>query len=239
MMTFEINNMPVLITRTKRRKRVSIKVDAHAIYVNAPKYVLDIQIKALLSKKVAWIENASSFYAKHRPVRHYKKGEIFSYLGQNFRLNIKQGKQETTKTPIAMPTRIQGAVLELKLPVAQINCPEAVYAALSLWYQSRALRFLNARTDYYGDVMNVRPSSVKIRDYKSCWGVCSSSQRISYNWRIIMAPFSVVDYLVVHEMCHLLEMNHSPKYWTHVARFFPDFKAQRQWLKTYGFSLIL
>jgi predicted metal-dependent hydrolase len=78
---------------------------------------------------------------------------------------------------------------------------------------------------------------VGVKEYKARWGSCSSSGDVTYNWRIIMAPHHIVDYIVVHELCHLLEHNHGPKYWKHVKSVVPDYKECREWLKVNGEGL--
>jgi predicted metal-dependent hydrolase len=95
--------------------------------------------------------------------------------------------------------------------------------------------------DLYGDdtsmdpidgmAPGVNPASVTVKNYKSRWGSCSTKGDISYNWRIILAPHSIVDYVVVHELCHMLEHNHSSKYWKHVERHVPNWRECREWLK--------
>ena len=82
-----------------------------------------------------------------------------------------------------------------------------------------------------GEIIGVTPKSVSVCSYKSRWGSCSVNGDLSYNWRIILAPHRIVDYVVVHELCHLLEHNHSPRYWKHVAHHVPDYKDCREWLK--------
>jgi len=87
--------------------------------------------------------------------------------------------------------------------------------------------------------MGVAPNSISVRDYKSRWGSCSSKGEISYNWRIIIAPHQIVDYVVVHELCHLKHPNHSPEYWKSVKRVNPEYKEHRQWLKEHGATWIV
>ena len=79
--------------------------------------------------------------------------------------------------------------------------------------------------------MGVKLQSVGVNEYKARWGSCSSNGGVTYNWRIIMAPHHIVDYIVVHELCHLLEHNHGPKYWKHVQNVVPNYKECREWLK--------
>ena len=99
------------------------------------------------------------------------------------------------------------------------------------WYQRQADRLLKDKTDRLAKIVGVCPRSVSIKSYKSRWGSCSSNGELTYNWRIILAPHRIVDYVVLHELCHLLEHNHSARYWAHVERHAPGWRACRDWLR--------
>ena len=98
---------------------------------------------------------------------------------------------------------------------------------------------LTEKTNRYAKIIGVSPNAISVRDYKSQWGSCSRNNKISYNWRLIIAPHRVVDYVVVHELCHLLEFNHTKDYWRHVSNNFRDYKECRDWLRFNGASLII
>ena len=83
----------------------------------------------------------------------------------------------------------------------------------------------------------MEPRSVAVKDYKSRWGSCSAKGDISYNWKIVLAPHRIVDYVVVHELCHMLEHNHSSRYWKLVEKYVPDYRERRDWLKNHSLSL--
>ena len=114
-----------------------------------------------------------------------------------------------------------------------------VKGALEKWYLSHAEDRLREKTARYAKIIGVKPSSVTLKSYKSRWGSCSSKGDISYNWKIIMAPHHIVDYVVVHELSHMIQLNHSPAYWRSVERFIPDYQQCRKWLKVNGVRLEL
>ncbi|MEM1087454.1 MAG: SprT family zinc-dependent metalloprotease [Pseudomonadota bacterium] len=111
--------------------------------------------------------------------------------------------------------------------------------------ERRVLRFLKAeaKTDLtraverYCDALGVAARRVTIKDTKSRWGSCTSDGRLAFSWRVIMAPPDVLEYLAAHECAHLLEMNHSPKFWAHVERCRPTWKRERNWLRRHGREL--
>jgi predicted metal-dependent hydrolase len=105
------------------------------------------------------------------------------------------------------------------------------------WYQEHAIVRLRQKVKRYAKQMGISPASVGVKGYKSRWGSCHSDGRIYFNWRIIVAPHSVVDYVVVHELCHLLQHDHSKKFWKRVCRVLPDYEERKAWLKLNGRGL--
>lgn len=97
-----------------------------------------------------------------------------------------------------------------------------------------AREILTGKTEYYAQLLNVQYQRIRIGDQKTRWGSCSSKGTISYNWHLILMPERIIDYVVVHELCHILEMNHSPRFWNKVGEMLPDYKESRLWLKKHG-----
>lgn len=86
--------------------------------------------------------------------------------------------------------------------------------------------------------MGVRPQRIRVKDQRSLWGSCSRQGTLNFNWRLILTPPAVLDYVVIHELAHLLEMNHSKRFWGHVAAWCPDHKAHRRWLRENSESIL-
>ena len=97
--------------------------------------------------------------------------------------------------------------------------------------------FLYTKTQYFSKIMSVEPLSVRVKNYKSRWGSCSAKGDISYNWKIIFAPSKIIDYLIIHELSHLVFFNHSKRFWLKVEEYQPDFKENRKWLKDNSYKL--
>ena len=104
-------------------------------------------------------------------------------------------------------------------------------------YKNAARIRLEARTAYYQTITGGSYTSISIRDQKTRWGSCSSRGTLSYNYRLIFAPPKVLDYVVVHELCHLTYLNHSKDFWNKVASVMPDYKVYKNWLKEHGHEL--
>lgn len=105
--------------------------------------------------------------------------------------------------------------------------------------RERAKVVLEQKTRYYASCMQVSYGRITIRDQKTRWGSCSGKGNLNFNWRLILAPESVQDYVVVHELAHRREMNHSPAFWKIVEQVMPDYRMQKQWLKEHGEELML
>lgn len=110
---------------------------------------------------------------------------------------------------------------------------------LKKWYWNCAERHLREKTRVRARALGVSPNSVSLRDYRSRWGSCGILGDIRYNWRIIIAPPRIVDYVVVHEVCHLRRLDHSPEFWQCVESQFPDYRACRDWLKANAITLTI
>lgn len=109
--------------------------------------------------------------------------------------------------------------------------------AFTIRYREEAHRKIEERVAFYHPLTGGRYTSVTIRDQKSRWGSCSSRGTLSFNYRLIFAPLPVLDYVVVHELCHLTHMNHSKEFWDKVASVMPEYNVHRQWLKDHGHEL--
>ncbi|MEL6767093.1 MAG: SprT family zinc-dependent metalloprotease [Pseudomonadota bacterium] len=109
--------------------------------------------------------------------------------------------------------------------------------AVAAWLKDRARARLVPAVHRYAALLGRKPTAVSLRDTRSRWGSCTSAGRISFSWRLAMAPVEVQDYVAAHEAAHLREMNHSPRYWAHVADLMPDYSARRAWLRREGRDL--
>lgn len=212
------------VIRTDRRKSATIKVDDSIVSVVVPKDLSEDRIKKVLLDKDRWIKQKIAAQQNIQPTtsKQFVSGESFSYLGRNYRLKVKRGKYQ--------PVKLLNGYLTTTLPEGAKN-PQMVRNSLFQWYIAQAEPKLIDKTMRYASIVGVEPSSVGLKAYKSRWGNCNANGGIDYNWKIIMAPQSVVDYVVVHELCHLKHFNHSTDYWKQVKRILPDYQDSKQWLK--------
>ena len=111
---------------------------------------------------------------------------------------------------------------------------DAVRAALKTALSRLALTRIRERLQQYAPSMGVQFGRVAIRDQKSRWGSCSAKHNLNFNWKLIMAPPEALDYVVIHELCHLIEFNHSPRFWSLVRAQMPEYESWKKWLKAHG-----
>ena len=215
----------VEVVRTDRKKSASIRLRGDLVEVSVPMTLSDSRIRDLVVRRSTWIKNKLQEQSA-RPClapREYVSGETVTYLGKNYRLKVLEGDQPSMK--------LKRGYVEATVTKTDVDPKGTVRGLLQDWYRSHAKKRLGEKTVRLASVIGVNPASVTVKNYKSRWGSCSTKGDISYNWRIILAPHSIVDYVVVHELCHILEHNHSSKYWKHVERHVPNWRECREWLK--------
>lgn len=217
-----------VIERRPRRRTVGIQVKSDGrVLVAAPPLVPHLFVKKFLRDKSAWVHRKLADVARlqhHKAARTYADGDSILYLGHNYTLRF------------AGSSRLDEANRVLHLGMrGDRTRRELVIAALTRWYKHQAKLVLTERTALLSGKIAIEPAQfIGIKSYRSRWGTCHSDGRIYFNWRLAMAPLDVVDYVAVHELCHLLHHNHSSAFWDEVARISPDYKEQRCWLRKRG-----
>ena len=220
------------VIRTSRRKTASVKVDDGKVSVVVPEKLADSRIEELINKKTRWIREKLLIHHESRPFKpkEYVSGECFTYIGKNYRLKV-----EIDSTP---SVKLIGGRLIVALPDGA-KSDKKVRNALTQWYKEHAEKRLKQKAERYAKIIGVKPVSVGIKSFKSRWGSCSVKGDICFNWKIIIAPNRIVDYLVVHELCHLKRHDHSPEFWKCVERVIPDYLECKEWLKENGRGLTI
>ncbi len=215
----------VKIVRTERKKTIAFKVSEGNASIVVPKNLPHQEIVSLVVKKQRWVKEKLDFQRtlpKLNP-RNFVAGESFYFLGKSYQLHIKKAGSSLL-------------LFQDKSFIAYVRNPEVdnakvIKSLFKRWYQSRAEKILRDKTAVYAKAIGVKPGKITIKSFKSRWGSCSIKGDLQYNWRVVMAPEGIINYLVVHELCHILRHNHSPAYWQAVARFYPEYKESRAWLK--------
>jgi predicted metal-dependent hydrolase len=220
------------IKRGRRKKSVAISIsNASQVVVLAPRILSKEKIREIVHKKSRWILKKQAFFRelrKRHPEKEYVSGEQVLFLGRKYRLKIVDTEDGSACEPVLMGRRLAIAVNE---NLNHQDRKQIIKEALTKWYYSRATELVLQRAKRYSQLLNLAPKKIIVRNQQKRWGSCSRSGVLRFNWRISMAPVSIVDYVVVHEICHLKEKNHSSEFWRQVALVLPDFKKRRQWLR--------
>lgn len=201
-----------------RRKTIALVIDSDGeLVVRAPFYASESDIMRFVQEKQDWIQKKSEEMRQkklERPRLALKEGETIPYLGRE--CMIFRG--------ITRTICFDGKAF--LLPQA-----ESAQAKLIAWYKKRAAVILQERVESIAKDMRVLPNGVKITSAKTRWGSCSYTNHLNFSWRLIMCPPEVVDYVVVHELCHILHKDHSKSFWESVGRVDAAYREHENWLK--------
>ena len=223
-------NIAVNIVRTTGTKSATIIVERGQVFVRVPNVLPVSRVEKLIRSRSDWIReklNIQSNIVIPRP-KEMVSGESFSYLGRNYRLKLIRGESSEVKLKNGYLTLTHDKKL------TDVERQNFVRQSLQSWYQSCALEKLKEKVNRYEKLIGVQSKSVSVHDFKTRWGSCSVSGDLRFNWRIIMAPNSIVDYVVVHELSHLLHHDHSERFWKTIATVISDYADRRNWLRLHG-----
>ncbi len=223
-----------VVRSQKRRRTVEIRVDPpNRVMVHAPLRTSKGMLATIVSRRARWIARQIARHAAvaTRAPRHYVTGERIRYLGKELVLRSHIGAG--IKKPSA---RLGRDTLEITLPpgMSAAACSEAASQAVEAWYRERALAEISRRVRVWAERMDVLPAGVRVLDQKTRWGSCGPTGLLHFNWRLIMAPPGVVDYVAVHELAHIRHPHHRPAFWRCVERYIPDWQEQRRVLHHEG-----
>ena len=221
------------LIRASRRDVLFQALPEGAVRVYAPSYMglrdIDAMVRQRMDQLAQMSREVDRRMALERENHPVSDGSVIMIEGKPFRLRLGAGP------------RVSGNVgqdtFELTLPHPDSDAD--VRAAIRSVLSARALVRIRQRLDYYIPRIGRRPGRIAIRDQKSRWGSCSSKGNLNFNWKLIMAPPQALDYVVIHELCHLWEFNHSPRFWDRVRSFMPDYEIWKKWLKVHSSNLSL
>ncbi|UOF92114.1 M48 family metallopeptidase [Fodinisporobacter ferrooxydans] len=172
-------------------------------------------------------------------VQGLAKESRFYYQGKPFIIQIvrpQNGQASPKKGHVAMEFK-DGKLRIIWLPDINRPHPLLVRRVLLEWYKQNARQLIPERVRLLSKRMNLSYNRITLKDQKTRWGSCSSLRNLNFNWRLIMAPPDVLDYVVIHELAHLREMNHSKQFWSIVEQFMPQYRIHKDWLKENGAQL--
>lgn len=211
----------IRIEYSKRRTVVLSMQPDGTLVVKAPLRTPKIFINAFVRKNAEWIEKQRERLKKRSPYKKtvYKNGEIFLYLGKEFRLTIGDYAAIEVKDCMILYPKF----LEFR-----------IQKELEAWFRKEGERLITEQVKELAPQMDANYKGISFADTKSKWGHCTLDNFLQFNWRLIMAPILVLNYVVVHELTHTTEKHHQRKFWKKVSHFNPSYRQQIKWLKENG-----
>lgn len=216
-----------------RRKTlaIAIKPDGRVI-VRAPSGLREKSIEGIVMGKAPWIlrkkKEIEDRYSNHR--RGYIDGDLFLYRGKTYPLEIR-----VDEAVVRAHMQFQNKFV-IETPIES----KAIYKELlEKFYRKCTKELVQERVSYYQPILGVNPNRIVIKEQRTRWGSCSSLGNLNFNWKLSMAITEALEYVVVHEMSHLMHMNHSKAFWQLVEDTLPDYRVGRNWLKKNGHLLTL
>jgi predicted metal-dependent hydrolase len=204
-----------------KRKTIGLQITPDAtLVVRAPKSAKIADIENVVSKHIDWIRRKKEDVLKNRnqiPVRQFINGEIFPYLGQNFKLFYSDSHKHSLVFN-------DGFYLSRKY---QAQAKQVFIK----WYKLQARGVISQRVQLLATKANLHYGRIKITSANRRWGSCSVKGNLNFSWRLILAPLEAVDYVVAHELAHLVVKNHSRHFWDKVHELYPDYERWRRWLR--------
>lgn len=213
--------------RRARRKTIGFSIAVGGLTVAAPRWVGVRQIEDAIRDREAWVLAKLADLRRHQasiPQVRWEDGATIPYLGAPITMRLVASVTRTTRAPAPSFDRDR-RTLTLVLPPGAP--PEQIRDRVTTWLQSEARTLFRQRLAIYESRLGVRHRLLRLSSAKTRWGSCSADGRILLNWRLIHFPLASVDYVVAHELSHLKEMNHGPRFWATVASVLPDYQAAR------------
>lgn len=224
------NRLNVQLIRSKRRRKtISLRIKEDGkIVLYVPYHTPKGEIERFIKEKESWVIKKIS--EKERSIKETEKafipGEKFLYLGESYPFEIRGSDHQEPSLKLSFG----------KFILDQDHIEEAKDLFIQ-WYKRQAKEMIAGRMDYYSNRLHLLPKGVRITSAKYRWGSCSRDNRISFSWRMIMAPLTIIDYILIHELAHIKEKNHSKRFWNYLESILPDYRKYRLWLKENGHRL--
>ncbi len=221
------DDVDVVIRRSGRSRSIRIDVDDHGVITAAvPQRIAMRQVEQVVRERSDWLRDAL-----HRAHHARQAAAVDLAAGDPVRL-------AGTWIPSRLTTGLR-AGCRLREGVLEIRVPEAAdpHDVLIRWYRAHARKVISDRVDFYAGIFGLKPGKISIRDQRTRWGSCNHRGDLSFNWRLVLAPPWVLDSIVVHELCHLDVLDHSPHFWATLDARYPRHREASEWLRVHGASL--
>lgn len=216
------------LKRSCKRRTIGLRVDDDGLTVSMPARASERWLNSVLQEKAGWIVKTLGSWQSPRVDRiRWDDGAAIPFLGENLTLRV-------------VPSLFGSAPMlqrrQLFVHVADASHQEVVEQAVTQWMRQEAEVLFRERVAHFSPAIGAAPARLKLSSARTQWGSCTASGTVHLNWQLIKLPARLVDYVVVHELAHLLELNHSPAFWAVVKTACPDFKKRRAELRRHGIA---
>ncbi len=211
------------LKRTSRRRSIGLRIDDDGLTVTTPKRASEKWVLSVLREKAQWIvEMLEGWQSKQPDTPRWVDGEVIQFVGEPFSLRVVDSLFD------ALPL-LQGR--RLFVHVTDRSNHAVVEQMVLQWQQHQAEILFEQRVAHFSALMKVMPKAVKLSSARTQWGCCTAQGNVRLNWRLIRLSLRLIDYVVVHELAHLVELNHSPAFWQVVKSACPDYVRRRAELR--------
>jgi predicted metal-dependent hydrolase len=222
-----------LVRSSRKTADIVIEPDGRVI-VRAPKDSSPEKIDDIIESKRLWIyKNLAEWRDLNatRVIREYRNGEGFLYLGRSYRLLLVSNQAETLMLKSGRFCLQRELVDHGEIPAAK--------AAFAEYFTVRGKERITQRINYFAPKVGIQPRKIDVRELGNRWASCSPAGNLAFHWKCMMAPPRIIDYIIVHELCHFHHLDHSDAFWNEVDKVMPDYYERKEWLKKNGASMDL
>tara|TARA_B100000029_G_C17570282_1_gene956377 strand:- start:1103 stop:1816 length:714 start_codon:yes stop_codon:yes gene_type:complete len=221
--------MDVKVIRSKKRiKSVLTRVRNGRPEIVCPYFSTQKYLKNVIIKNQKWIiRKINEDKKKNEYLQRLKDGKFIFFLGKKYNIQVKLNKKKKIE------------IIDNNVFVSYIKKDYNIALILKKWLKDLANSYLSKRTKELAKETKINFKILKIKNYKARWGCCNLKSEISLNWKLIMLPKKIIDYVIIHELVHIREPNHSKSFWSLLRSFDPDYKEKDKWLKRNGNPIIL
>lgn len=218
-----------IIKRSRRRGSITLTIDEQGLRAGAPWQASQRAIQDQVRKHGAWVlRKLAAWQERRAPPRRWQDGETLMLLGDPLRLTLAPAPRTTVRNGD-----------RLLVGAATLRLPDEVAQQVIAWLREQALRCFHNRVAHYLPLLGVPAPEIRLSNARTRWGSCHRDGRISLSWRLIQLPLRLVDYVIVHELAHLREMNHSLRFWQTVGRAIPDYAGRKREIRTEAHRYLL
>ncbi|HCA03087.1 MAG TPA: M48 family peptidase [Halomonas campaniensis] len=227
-MTLQVDDLTIAVRESAQRRTLQLTVERdQSLVLTTPPDTNPQRLEAFVRRKQPWIYKKlaeKALMQKQIRIKRYVQGEGFLYLGRHHRLNL----VEAQETPLKW--------LNGRFHLRQDARPEARRHFIR-WYSERGKQWLWQRVKVFSARLEVKPAGIKVQDLGYRWGSCGKGEMLYFHWKTILLPARIAEYVVVHELVHLHEPNHSEEFWLRLERAMPDYETRKLWLAEHGMDV--